>query len=234
MNQRRRFFPMQAVQTEPGRTVELAVQVRKEVAQVATAPGPAPGPGPGSGMALTWLPVCSRPYGSYEVIDEGGGALTFQEFGHITARFEGDGALEFQSWPGMPANDGVVTSAMPIASASWRCTRVDLNLYNWRPVVLQGVLLGTPAETNITWDLQWSDKTYVYDENHIPVLAPSAPGYADSKTGHAASAAGALITVVPAYVIDGMETPEEVLTATAYVDGAAVGVLVVSIVFAGY
>ncbi|MBS0475608.1 MAG: hypothetical protein JSR28_10765 [Proteobacteria bacterium] len=232
MTERRRFFPMRTVQTDPGRTVELAVQVRKGAGPLAAAPVRGPGPG----AVLTWLPVFRTPYFSkYYAIQLEDGAREYRMNGDgIVAQFEGDQALQYQEWSDVPSSGGDFTADLPIAHAGWRCTFVEVNLASLGLSALQGVLLGAPSAADITWDLQWSATPYEIDWGHIAVLSESSPGFAVSKIGHTASAVGALLVVVPSVLINGEDTPEETLIATAYADGTRVGSLGVSISNAGY
>lgn len=240
MTQRRRFFPVRQVQAIPGNTVELAVQLRK--LPTLDAPEPAGAPW------VSWLPVVGRaPYfGGYNVSLDAG-LVRYETQGTPNPRsfwFEGDAPLLYTPWPDVPNVIGPpgFERALPIAQEGWRCTRIDDTLADGgfsqgvatdRQVdsgaVYQGVVMGTPAGADITWELTWDAAPYVGAFNKIPVLTNDSPGYAASRSGHTASATGPLLTVCTAYYYtpEGIELPEETLTAIASVNGQEVGRLVI-------
>lgn len=232
MTERRRFFPARPVQTIPGNTVELAVQLRKLPALDA----PAPEPEPAGAPWVSWLPVVGRaPYFDGYSVSLDAGLLRYETQGSANPRsfwFEGDAPLHYQPWPDVPNVIGPpgFERALPIAQEGWRCTRIDDTLADVG-AVYQGVVMGTPAGADITWELTWDAAPYVGAFNKIPVLTNASPGHAASRSGHTASATGPLLTVCTAYYYtpEGIELPEETLTAIASVNGQEVGRLVINL-----
>lgn len=230
MTERRRFFPARQVQAIPGNTVELAVQLRKLPALDA----PAPEPEPAGAPWVSWLPVVGvAPYFEGCSVSLDAGLVRYETQGTPNPRsfwFEGDAPLHYTPWPDVPSAIGPpgLEHALPIAQEGWRCTRIDDTMADIG-TVYQGAVMGAPAGVDITWELAWDATPYVGDWTKIPVLANDSPGYAESRNGHTASATGPLLTVCSAYyhMQEGIDLPEETLTAVARVNGQEVGRLAI-------
>ena len=229
MTERRRFFPMRTVQTDPARTVELAVQVRKETAPVAPAPVAQTG-----APWVSWMPVVGPPYyNGYYVGPDGADGLVYRKNTRIFW-FEGDAPLHFQEWPDVSPpiwSDDVpvaLMDALPIAHEGWRCTHIK-DVEADRAAVYQGVLMGAPAGAGIAWELTWDAAPYVDSWRNITVLAENSPGYAASFSGHTASAIGPVLTVCTAFYMGDTDLEMETLTAIARVGGQEVGRLVIGL-----
>lgn len=160
MTIRRRFFPAQAAQQLPGRTLELSAQLRPEgVPPTLAAPGPV---APGEGQVLTWLPT-------------GGGsgdAATFnyeQEIAPDQWYFSDDETGAWASieswWHGQPFatrleyNWGIEDfESVPIAIAGpdFYCRKWRSPVMSWAASTLYAAVIGQ-AIGAIRWELAWDN-----------------------------------------------------------------------------
>ena len=226
---RRRFFPARPVQQVPGRRVELAVQVRKEGGE-ATAPAPTP-----VTPVLSWINTPDEALAAQLLRGDESGEIVFvvrssdDGLTHIAHEYGGLWTRQpwvTTGWAGTPWRiqaDGV---PLPMAGPGWHCmwlsSRVSINDGLERlplSTCYAGVVLGVPPE-RITWQLEWTSTAD--GESFIPSVTDW--GDAVSPNGHVARAIGCQVLVYPLFY-GGSNQDEDRLTATALVDGAAIGAL---------
>ena len=224
MTDRRRFFPSRPVQTVPGNTVELAVQLRKEPVMPAE-PGAAvvswfPAltveqmPQDEGAQDTDWIAVEGAPYGVAHVYkpsmseDYGFSALPSKLPGYL------NGGL-----------NNIYVSRQPVVSMDAQCVAVSINVANspyWGRL-LQGGVIGDG--TGVTWSYTW-DVPYQAEgiEPNSP-FDPSVPGVALSGNADAAFANGGMLYVGSRiYQVDeGIYVPPVTLTAVASRDGVEIG-----------
>ena len=221
--QRRRFFPARPVQQVPGRSVELAVQVRKDGA----APAPAPAPAPVAGGAVSWVApsplIPEWATTTPTAMDGEPGRWMVSLADMVDLLFEG----EVLPWPTVEfpeVDPGVGYRGEPwwgeygqqlpptIPSGSWRCTRISYgasrhNEYGY--MYYAGAYFGPGAE-RVQWELAWSSPGTV-------------PG--SSSDGSMAVPYGAAIYVYPVLHSLQSSIAPSTLVATAMLDGVPVGTL---------
>lgn len=236
MTQRRRFFPSTPVQTVLGRTVELEVQVRP--AGVVAAPAPAPVP---VDPVLSWV----SPDEGYAGLIQRFPDIEYEYGDQYEMRFEivpSDDSLihvkqQWRQWPpdvttgwrGTPWRMTVDDVPLPMTGPGWQCELIEcvvsINGDLPSPACYTGCIVGVAPE-RVTWELAWEPP---YEE--VPEYEDSNPevgniewGDAASAGGHVARALGCMLMVYPCWK-GGSEEARQTLTATALVDGKAVGSL---------
>lgn len=204
MTERRRFFPSRPVQTVPGRTVELAVQLRKLPEAVAAAPEPA-------FSYATWLLPDLIP--NYQSLTQKSDGVWEDEYGSV---FKGEPFEGYQ--------DG----GQPIAIVGDGFTCVDAVIDSHYSQggygrAIYGAIFGATAAVTweFTWDNAWTGEFQDGMEGSEIDFDPSAPGIFVSLYGHRASAYGSTI-LLRTWPTDGGAGGQDTLTAIATIGGAEV------------
>lgn len=204
MAPRRRFFPSTKVQTVPGRTVELEMQLRP-VARVPSKGGDSSNGGGADIPKVGWFsPVFDpRDHGWYSSLEPDG-----------RWRINDEWAVPLSLWEGIP-EEGVP----PVPTEAFRCVELTV-LDDWRGGDATrhiGVLQGADM-ANAYWEASWDNPSA--EHPHI-----SAGGgnkfftWGNTLLVEAINKHGS--------GIDGMDTTETI-TATAYNNGVAVGTLILN------
>lgn len=209
---RRRFFPATPVQTVPGRTVELEVQLRPEpVAKAATASTP----GAGGAAAVTWLTPSLLGHPDLYSIDHGDGVYELRSRPDGPAGPADMDGLEYSIWRGTPVSivDDYV-QALP--GPDFHCTELELttSVLPWDEATVIWSVYGVIEGANLSdahWVCQWD--------------LPSEDDPAVSERGNSVTTYGNLVLVTPHYT-NGRQDYLETLTAIAYSGGAEVGRLI--------
>ena len=223
--QRRRFFASRPVQQVPGQRVEVAVQVRKEAAVAAEAVAAA---AEAVQPVLFWVSPFEGMVGGdlrgseYETADGLWSEAAGDDDGlvYIRERYPTEPEIT-TGWRGTPWRRNAQGVPYPSSGPDWRCEWIECTVNAWEaaPVCYTGFVVGVAPE-RVTWLLEW-DRPYG-GPDHVPWDVDW--GDAASWNGHVARAAGCAVMV---YVVLGGFSGEgrETLTATALVDGQAVGAL---------
>lgn len=196
MAPRRRFFPSTKVQTVPGRTVELEMQLRpvaKAAAPAAAAPSTPPGDNDIYGVG--WFSPAFATWSFLTWSMEADGRwLLHDEFENLLSRWEGD--------PGL--------MELPVPTSTFRCVelRSVANATGFPLTYHTGVIQGA-SMADVRWEAFWD--------------VPSGDPAVSASAGNSFTTWGNVIQV--AQVNTGMEGPET-LTATAYAGSAVVGTLI--------
>lgn len=147
---RRRFFPSTPVQTVPGNTVALEVQLRP-----GAAPAPAPGPVAApvqamcTGWLAPWLAVVPPDFLAVEVLPDGRTAM------HGGYSDEVDYSSWLASlWEGTPPLLDELTRARPIPDASFICTELEIETSYYKPFPGRHFMAQVPV-TGGTWEIAW-------------------------------------------------------------------------------
>lgn len=201
MAPRRRFFPSTKVQTVPGRTVELEMQLRPVAKAVAPALA-SPGGGTGS-VQVTWLPSQALWVNDVFSDDLGGGLWDINNGWGIPRSI----------WDGVPTELDEGGSARPVLSAGFRCVEIEVETSYWidsaRDLEYFGVIQGATL-ADARWEFEWD--------------APNPGNPALSERLHRAEAFGNVIHVVLTPT-GGSPESRETLTARAFSGGVQVGEL---------
>lgn len=229
--QRRRFFAARPVQQVPGQRVEVAVQVRRSVAPAAPAAPVMP-----VAPELSWVNTPYEALAAQILRGDEAGDVVFKVkdsddgLVHIARKY---GSIwERQpwittGWTGTPwksqESDGV---PLPMAGPGWRCELIECAVSVSDPpgpACCTGMVTGVTPD-RLTWALEWQIEDGEA-ENLVPWdVGDTAWGDAVSVGGHVARAAGCTVLVYPHWH-SGDTWGVEALTATAMVDGQAVGAL---------
>lgn len=222
MPTRRRFFPMQPVQTVPGQTVEMAVMLHPQGQAAAPAPGPAPAC---DILGISWVgslivdiaAVQSDPYSSIvgvEALDGGRWRYTFEYAYEQEALFTG-----------VPSRFDQQGRPLAMPAPGWGCHELLLDGGSYGEP-LTGILYGR-SMSSVQWDLSWDLPWDGVFEHRSPFANPSAdPDGVYSISGHVARQVGNIILVEFAVRLGGSYELTETLTATASCAGNPVGTLV--------
>ena len=218
MSERRRFFPSSPVQTVPGRSVELEMQLRPLAPVPAVAPAPPPAPGGCDVIGVGWLFGSSWEDGnewwSGETLPDGRLRI-WDEWNEDNSSV----------WEGEPAHymDDYMPPHRPrtVPGPGFRCTYLSV-AWDWSSFgrTFHAVLQGG-AMTDAHWRWQW-------------------PGRAEdeplSALGHAVEAWGNVLQVRLTYEWpdDYTRRYEELLVARAFCGGNQVGEVQLRAVFPGY
>lgn len=236
--QRRRFFAARPVQQVPGQRVEVAVQVRKgSTAAAVPAPAPAPAPVPAQPV-LSWISPFEGAVGDdlrgqnepwIEVSPSDDGLV------HVRERYPSVPRAT-TGWRGTPWRRDAQGVPYPAAGPAWRCELIECTVsISGRipePVCYTGFVAGVAPE-HVTWRLDW-DSVYDPDDDYWDAYVGDVDwGDAVSGGGQVARAVGCMVMVYPTWYGGGFDT-RETLTATAIVDGKAVGALKFVAVYIGW
>ncbi len=217
--QRRRFFAARPVQQVPGQRVEVAVQVRKGGTAAAAAAAPA-----SVQPVLGWVSPFEALVGEdlrgarepwIEVVGSD------DELVHIRERYPSDPPVT-TGWRGTPwrlDGDGV---PYPASGPDWRCELIEctVSMSSWPPPACYTGFVAGVAPERVSWLLEW-DVPY---DGSGPESGDVDWGDAVSMGGQVARAVGCTLMVYPMWH-GGSYGISETLTATALVDGKAVGAL---------
>lgn len=215
MTLRRRFFPAQAVQQLPGRTLELSAQLRPEGEPLQPEQPQEPITPPSGDCqpaGITWMPpellgrIAEDQYNGPEYISI--------EPGPEPEQWDvDDGAFILQ---GTPTRFDSLGRPMVIPHTGWDCRTATLYI----PSPLAGISIpaavyGAPLGA-IRWELAWSDPA---PDNTPPYGTPwQHPDAVYSSFGHVAMPVHNLLWVTS--FVDGSGDFDSVLTATAWCDDA--------------
>lgn len=198
MAPRRRFFPSTKVQTVPGRTVELEMQLRpvaKAVAPALASPG-----GETGSVQVTWLP--HQTLWVNDVLNEnlGGGRWNINN----------DWGIPRSIWEGVPTELDEGGGARPVLSAGFRCIEIEVVTSYWidsaRDLEYFGVIQGATL-ADARWEFEWD--------------MPHSENPAFSQRLHRAEAFGNVIHVVLALTGGSLDS-RETLTGRAFSGGVQV------------
>ena len=203
MEPRRRFFPAKTVQTVPGRTVELEMQLRS-LSEPVAAPAPSAPPGETDLLGAGWLlPTLADhvPLLSYELLPDGRHSLKDPEdWGLLNSIWAGEPVFEEEGIP------------RPIPGPGFQCVEVSVmtnHFVAWPGFTYFGVLQATTS-TDVYWELEWSHPSL-----HDPL---------ESDWGNKVQAYGNVVQVQLMRNATGMSA-EELLTARAFSGGVQVAEL---------
>lgn len=235
--QRRRFFAARPVQQVPGQRVEVAVQVRRSVAPAA----PAAPAAPVMPVApeLSWVNTPDEALAAQILRGDEAGDVVFEvkdsDDGLVHIAHKYGGIWERQpwittGWTGTPwksqESDGV---PLPMAGPGWRCELINSqvsvsdDLFRMPlSTCYVGIIVGVSAE-RVGWQLDW-DSTADEGSGGDDTSGQTGWGDAVSRSGHVARAVGCQVLVYPV-LYGGGNDDADTLTATALVDGVAVGAL---------
>jgi len=233
MPTRRRFFPMQPVQTVPGQTVELSVMLHPQGQAAAPAPGPAPGPGPGPGpgcdiLGVSWVGNVmdqiareqGQPFGADISVEALGGDRWRYAYEY--------GGLREAVFSGVPARVDPAGQPLALPASGWGCHELMVT-GDFNALHLTGILYGrsmSDVQWALSWDQPWDDAFQYAD----PAADPSAdPDGVYSLSGHMVRRVGNVIIVELARVFLGSIDLLETLTASASCAGSPVGTLVLNV-----
>ena len=225
--QRRRFFAARPVQQVPGQRVEVAVQVRRSVAPAAPVMPVAP--------ELSWVNTPDEALAAQILRGDEAGDVVFEvkdsDDGLVHIAHKYGGIWERQpwittGWTGTPwksqESDGV---PLPMAGPGWRCELINSqvsvsdDLFRMPlSTCYVGIIVGVSAE-RVGWQLDWVSTAGGDDTS-----GQTGWGDAVSRSGHVARAVGCQVLVYPV-LYGGGNDDADTLTATALVDGVAVGAL---------
>ena len=225
MTQRRRFFPSTPVQTAPGNTVEVEVQMRKGSAPVVAASAPT-----SMEPVLSWVSpdeafavdILRDPSSAqrFEVVQSDDGLI------HVRQKNpEWEPREMTTGWRGTPWRVTVDDDPLPMAGPGWQCELIECAVsipdqYDRPPpVCYTGCIVGVATE-RVTWRLEWAESYGDGDTSYGNI----ARDYAVSSSGHVARASGCMLMVCPVWY-GGSGDARETLTATPLVDGQIVGSL---------
>lgn len=223
--QRRRFFPARPVQQVPGRRVELAVQVRKEGVGATDVAATVPQ------TEVAWVSPAEALAGyllrtetndlEWEVLPEQWQGLT--RVGPTWAPWR---PHLVTGWRGVPWRKSAGDTPLPMTGPGWCCELIECTVSVFDPpgpACYMGMITGVTPD-RVTWALNWQIEDGEA-ENLVPWdVGNTTWGEAVSTGGHVARTAGCTVLVYPHWH-DGGTWGVEALTATAMVDGQAVGAL---------
>lgn len=206
MAPRRRFFPSTKVQTVPGRTVELEMQLRpvaKAAAPAAAAPSTPPGDGEIFGVG--WLGG---------ILDAGTSIRSeLLPDGRWDIRDYDGWRLESSIWEGTPVVVDPDLVVHPVPGPGFHCVELQVETtyyHDWPGRTYFGVIQGT-AMADAHWEFEWD------------FIAGGNP--AESRQGHLVAAYGNVLHLRAA-ATDTSSSLTDTLTAWAYVGGVQVGQLI--------
>ncbi len=196
---RRRFFPMQAVQTAPARSVEFEMRLQPSAALAG--PSGAPAEEPGGGCDIDGAGWLSQAF--YEPA-----AWTWELL--MDGRWRVSNARTDSYWVGAPPDDGAAGLGLgPTPSATFRC--VELEVSSLSPARLHiGALYGSSI-SGAVWEASWD--------------AVSSEDAAQSVLGSRFEANGSAL-VVEQSPTGGSVAAVETLTATAFCHGSVAATLI--------
>ncbi|WP_156949804.1 hypothetical protein [Simplicispira psychrophila] len=230
MTQRRRFFAATPVQTVPGQTVAVEVQMRRNALAPVSAPVSVP-------TTATWLLPQAFAFIPLEEVDwalepsqEG---LPFYDF--WLYHYEKNFGLSAR-WKGTPGTTNASGNPLPIPGADFVCHEVTASTYENRlrgsGAVFFGVLQGATL-ADVHWKLMWNTPWAGPDltEHGLDSVEyeldfdPEDARYAVSLHGSRASTWGNMVMVILHPTGSGGMRVDMTLTATAYSAGVEVAKL---------
>ena len=216
--QRRRFFAARPVQQVPGQRVEVAVQVRKGGTAAAAAAPASVQPvlgwvSPFEALVGEDLRGAREPW--IEVVGSD------DELVHIRERYPSDPPVT-TGWRGTPWRLDGGGVPYPSSGPDWRCELIEctVSMSSWPPPACYTGFVAGVAPERVSWLLEWD----VPDDGSGPESGDVDWGDAVSMGGQVARAVGCTLMVYPMWH-GGSYGISETLTATALVDGKAVGAL---------
>lgn len=217
---RRRFFPARPAQTLPARSVELAVQVRKEA--VAAKPVFTP-------ATATWLLPQLLEYGALGYLQESPDG-DWWEFGDIALRGHFYGTplqLDGEGYARPVVGEGFVCEHVGIAT-NWNFSSQGRLVYG----VLQGQQLGA-VRWELVWNPPWGGTPPTLGVQGELDFDPAAPELAVSKYACRAWSWGNVLAV-QTWPTDGGADQDDQLTAIAYIADQEAGRLTLNAFAAQY
>lgn len=205
MAPRRRFFPATAVQTVPGRTVELEMQLRPVVKAAAPAPAPPPVSGDDEIFGVGWLAP---------TLDEGPEPNLWSELlpdGRYLIKNSDAWAFEASIWEGVPVFVDADFVVHPVPGPEFHCVELQVDTtygLPWPGRTFFGVIQGTTM-TNVSWEYEWD-------------FVSSGPDV--SRLGHQVVTYGNVLHLI--CQATGSTEKTDTLTARAFSSGVQVGQLI--------
>lgn len=195
---RRRFFPAQMTQTEPGKVVDLEVQLRPEA--VVPAPAEAPASGECEVFGVGWLSgISGSDVGANELPDGRWELVGSLGYGFNGTAIWGGAPEVFSPW------------GVPLDGPTFRCTEIITENMALGGTVLVGVMQAHGL-TSPSWSIAWS---------HSDPVTPN-----DSLGGHRVVARGNMLWVwVKSFDWGAAPTWDEILYARAFCNGVPAGTL---------
>ena len=195
--ERRRFFPTQAVQTLPGRSVELEMRLQPLATATSAGPVQAADPGGSDVDGAGWL---SQAFNEpalwvWEEQPDGGWRVTSSRVDSL--------------WVGSPPAGAAALGLGPVPSAGFRCIELEVSSLSAARLHV-GVVYGA-SMSDVTWAAAWD--------------APSGGDASVSVVGSRFDTSGNAL-VVSQYPTGGSVAATETLTATVFCEGVAVETLV--------